>query len=195
MQIHPQRSCVILPVDAATRAVDLRTRLQSASERLIGFHVADGAEQAFDEDDAALSVAVADLPSRDSLPLAYVDGPIGGRHLALLLRCALPVVGPNASLVSGFDRPASAAVYAAAAGRVGASACERLLFGAAPIEADLATSSGLTLFAESLDAAIALAETRFMTMLCVAKANLITWPFSSEMARALVDAGSRRPSA
>ena len=187
MQIHPQRSCAILDVDATTRAADLRTRLQSTSERLIGFHVVGGAEQAFEEDDAALNAAVADLPSRGCLSLAYVDGPIGGRHLALLLRCALPIVGPNASLVSGFDRPASAAVYAAAAGRVGASACERLLFGASPLAANPATSSGLTLSAESLEAAIALAETRFVTMLCVARANSITWPFSPDMARALVD--------
>ena len=194
MQIHTRRSCAILPVDAATGADDLRARLRSASERLIGFHVSDGAEQAFDENDAALSVEVADLSSRNRLSLAYVDGPIGGRHLALLLRCALPIVGPNASLMSGFDRPASAAVYAAAAGRLGAPACERLLFGPSPVEADLATSSGLTLFAESLDAAVALAETRFVTMLCVAKANSITWPFSPAMARALVDTPARSPS-
>jgi hypothetical protein len=180
----------LIRFDWAGQATDLLAALSTSSYDLCVFTFGSEAVGArpLTAADADLHHHIANLPASGRLTLAFLDRPLMGRDLALALRCMLVAVGPRASLSSGFGQPGSGAAYAAAASRVGTQVCETLVFGATPAGADQAVAAGLASFAAAdVDAAIVQARARLATMLCVAKANLITWPFSHDAASALVD--------
>ena len=173
-------------VEAGATAGDVRDWVRAGRDLLI-LDFRNVGEDAFGVDDADLASVISSAPAADRLCAAYADGPMSGRWLAHFLRCVLPIVGPNACLSAGYGRPGAASVYAAAAGRVGARQCERLLFDGGPLTSDQAVSSHLVFPATNVEAAVALARGRFATMLSVAKADAITWPFDRAVAAMLVD--------
>ena len=154
---------VVLSVAHTARVEDLQHRMLAAPERLIVLHFDGQTEHPFTSEDSDFLHALAALPLAGKLSMGYVDTEISGRDLAFFLRCFLPVVGPRATLATTFGQPASAAIYASAANRIGMRACEKLLYGAEPLTADVVTEAGLTTFAETIEGAIASARSRFST--------------------------------
>ncbi len=181
--------CTVVVKGARCDATEVIEKIDGKA--LVALHFVDAEERSFDEGDARLHHLIANLPARLGLVLAYANGPVSGRELAHLLRCSLVFLGPDASLISGFGRPGSAAVYAAAAGKLGQVACERMFFGTGSVSASKAIAAGLASSARDLKEAVAEAEFRFATLAAVAKANLVSWPFSIEASIALIDAFPR----
>ncbi len=162
--------------------------LNNATEDLVVLSFENGNEHPFGHADAELGKSLASLPHSGKLSLAYTNGLVSGRDLAILLRCFFVVTGPDAVLATGFGRPAAAAIYAAAAHRVGTTAAEKALFGPTPLNSVDAHAVGLTWIAADLAEATTMAKSCFSTLLGVARSNLITWPFIFEAEQALIDA-------
>lgn len=180
-------NCPIIDVTSDATAAAITLRLEQETSPLVCLVFEAEAAQPFTADDAALACTLANLPATGRLAVGFTAGHVRGRALALLLHCSLPMFGPTARLSAGFGEPAAAAIYAAAASRIGALACERHLFAGQAMDIDQIRSCELGGVASTAEEALAQAQSRFATMLAVHRANLITWPFPIDVARALVD--------
>ncbi len=167
-------------------ALTMLPRGESGASLIVMFH-GKGEERLFQEEDAALAHQLANLPASGRLPIAFVDGQLRGADLAVALFCPWIILSAGASLGSGFGRPGSSAVYVAAARRLGTVTCERLLFRSKILSATEAMQAHLATLADNVKGAEAVAAARRSTLLCVAKANLVTWPMTRQAMLELVD--------
>ena len=165
----------------------LEEHLTNETERLVTLSFVMSGERAFTHDDSAFAHALVNLPDRGRLPLAFVTGQLSGADLALALLCPLIALKHGASLSTGFGRPGSAAIYIAAARRIGPVACEKLFFGASAVTAESADEANVAKAVASLTDALSLADQRISTMISVARADLVTWPMPLARLQALID--------
>ena len=118
-KIAAEASAVRLNAMNRNNRLDALTTLprgESSASLMVMFR-GEGEERLFQEEDAAFALQLANLPASGHLPIAFVDGQLRGADLAVALFCPWIILGPGASLGSGFGRPGSSAVYVAAARR------------------------------------------------------------------------------
>ena len=147
----------------------------------------DGSERSFTKRDAIIMHRLANSPLKNRLLVAYVEGLLGGADLAFALTCPFIVMHNDAMLQTGFGRPGSAAVYVSGSRRLGPMLCEKILFGQRSITSSTAEEALLCVSVENPSEIFGLLENKAITLLAVAKANLITWPVVEEAMLALVD--------
>jgi hypothetical protein len=185
--LAPLVSYSVLAVNSSHSADRLLAEILADDSKLVVLNINGDQECSFANDDGELHHAVANLPRSGRMAVGYSDGILRGRDLALFLRCSMAFVGASACMSSGVGRPGSAAVYAAAAGHIGTVATEKLLFAAKEASVAEAVSSCLVFPVSNLDEAVKFSQARYPTLSHVAKANLVTWPFSIDAAKALID--------
>lgn len=153
---------------------------------VVGFS-GDGSERPFTKSDAIMMHRLANLPLKNGLLVAYIEGLLGGADLAFALTCPFVIMQNDAMLQTGFGHPGSAAVYLTASRRLGPILCEKILFGRESITSSIAEEALLSVSVKKADEIAGVLGNKAITLLSVAKANLITWPVLEEAMLALVD--------